>query len=229
MLPTAKRNVKLKEREIRVAYLSGRGEQTERTGTANERELIEAAKRDPRQFEVLYQQNVEKVYNYIYRRIQDRTEAEDLTSQVFFRALESLPKYNWQGQPYIAWLYRIAANLITDRFRHIGRHPQTSLDATINGYDEDSDDNGQQSLGAKLTDEDDDPAELTLEKLEAESLWAQVRKLPPEQQQVLVWRFSWGLKNKEIGERLGKSEAAVKQLVFRAMATLRQRLQQDEQ
>lgn len=208
--------------------MSGRGKQTEQDGTASERELIEAAKRDPRQFEVLYQQNIERVYAYIYRRIQDRTEAEDLTSQVFFRALENLPRYQWQGQPYIAWLYRIAANLITDRYRQLGRHPQTSLDAP-GSYDEENEENGQSSWAGRLADENGGPAELALEKLEAESLWAQVRRLPVEQQQVLVWRFSWGLKNKEIGERLGKSEAAVKQLVFRAVSTLRQRLQQDEQ
>jgi len=211
--------------------LSGPGEQTEQNGTASERErdLIEAARRDPRQFEALYQQNVERVYTYIYRRVQEATEAEDLTSQVFYRALENLPRYHWQGQPYIAWLYRIASNLITDRYRRLGRHPQLSLDAGVSGGDDENDENGLQTLGSRLADENAGPAELALEKLEAESLWAQVRKLPPEQQQVLVWRFSWGLKNKEIGERLGKSEAAIKQLVFRAIATLRQRLHQDEQ
>jgi len=82
-----------------------------------ERLLIEAAQRDPRRFAELYERNFERVYAFVVRRVHDRTDAEDLTSEVFRHALSNLSKFEWRGVPFAVWLYRIAANTLADRWR----------------------------------------------------------------------------------------------------------------
>ena len=88
---------------------------------ADERLLIEAAQKDPACFADLYEINFERVYAYVVRRVQDRTETEDLTSEVFHQALANLKRFEWRGIPFAAWLFRIAANLISDRWQRSGR------------------------------------------------------------------------------------------------------------
>src|SRR4051794_19649586 len=82
-----------------------------------ERLLIEAAQKDPSRFAELYEANFERIYAFVVRRVQDRHDAEDLTAEVFHHALENLPRFEWRGVPFAVWLYRIAANAITDRGR----------------------------------------------------------------------------------------------------------------
>ncbi len=83
--------------------------------------LIEAAQKDPSRFAELYEANVDRVYAYIARRVQDRAAAEDLTSEVFHSALANLGKFMWRGAPFASWLYRIAAHAIADRWQQ-SRH-----------------------------------------------------------------------------------------------------------
>src|SRR5438067_1428616 len=85
---------------------------------ATERLLIEAAQRDPRRFADLYEDNFERVYAYIARRVRDRDQAQDLTADVFHQALANIKRYEWRGLPFVAWLIRIASNAITDHARH---------------------------------------------------------------------------------------------------------------
>src|SRR5579864_404941 len=80
-----------------------------------ERRLIEAARLDPGRFAELYESNFHRVYAFIAGRVHDRAEAEDLTADVFHRALANLDRFEWRGTPFVAWLYRIAANAIADR------------------------------------------------------------------------------------------------------------------
>ncbi len=88
---------------------------------ADERLLIEAAQQDPARFAELYEINFERVYAYVVRRVGNRTETEDLTSEVFHQALANLKRFEWRGIPFAAWLFRIAANLISDRWQRSGR------------------------------------------------------------------------------------------------------------
>ena len=88
---------------------------------ADERLLVEAAQQDPARFAELYEINFERVYAYVVRRVGDRAETEDLTSEVFHQALANLKRYEWRGIPFAAWLFRIAANLISDRWQRSGR------------------------------------------------------------------------------------------------------------
>src|SRR5215467_5192762 len=80
-----------------------------------DRGLVEAAQADPRRFADLYELYFERVYAFIARRVRDRGETEDLTSEVFHRALANLRAFEWRGTPFLAWLYRIAHNAILDR------------------------------------------------------------------------------------------------------------------
>ena len=88
---------------------------------ADERRLIEAAQKDPARFGELYEMNFERVYAYVVRRLQNRSEAEDVTADVFHQALANLKRFEWRGIPFAAWLFRIAANLISDRWQRSGR------------------------------------------------------------------------------------------------------------
>src|SRR5256884_1074676 len=82
-----------------------------------ERELVELAKRDPRQFGALYDRHFQQIYRFIYSRVREQTAAEDVTSEVFMKALKAMPRYQDTGRPFAAWLYQIAVNAIADRYR----------------------------------------------------------------------------------------------------------------
>jgi RNA polymerase sigma-70 factor (ECF subfamily) len=77
--------------------------------------MIEAAQRDPACFAQLCENNFERVYAFIARRVHDRDQAQDLTADVFQSALKNLARFEWRGAPFAAWLFRIAANAIADR------------------------------------------------------------------------------------------------------------------
>ncbi len=78
----------------------------------DERLLIEAAQKDPSRFAELYEENFERAYAFVARRVRDRHQAQDITSEVFQQALSNLGRFEWRGVPFAAWLYRIAANAI---------------------------------------------------------------------------------------------------------------------
>ncbi len=88
---------------------------------ADERLLVEAAQRDPSRFAALYERHFDRVYAYVVHRVRDRDAAEDVTSEVFHKALAGLRRYEWRGAPFGAWLIRIAANAIIDRSKRVAR------------------------------------------------------------------------------------------------------------
>src|SRR5947208_8067743 len=88
---------------------------------AEERRLVEAAQRDTARFGDVYERYFEIVYAFVARRVRNRTEAEDLTAEVFRKALQSLPRFKWTGAPFAAWLFRIASNMIADRAKRAAR------------------------------------------------------------------------------------------------------------
>jgi len=172
---------------------------------ADERLLIEAAQRDPARFADLYENNFERVYAYIVRRVGDRAETEDLTSEVFHQALANLKRFEWRGIPFAAWLFRIAANLISDRWQRSGREQIA--------------DDPQQLESAQAS-----PSEI--EEVERRAtLFRLVNTLPDEQQRVVVLRFVEQKSIKEVAQEIRKSEGAVKQLQFRALSSLRARME----
>jgi len=172
---------------------------------ADEGLLIEAAQKDPARFAELYQNNFERVYAYIVRRVENRAETEDLTSEVFHHALANLKRFEWRGLPFAAWLLRIAANLISDRWQRTGREP--------------IDDEPEQIELAHVS-----PVEI--EEVERRAtLFRLVEALPVEQRRVVVLRFVEQKSIKEVAREIRKTEGAVKQLQFRALTTLRTRME----
>jgi RNA polymerase sigma-70 factor (ECF subfamily) len=172
---------------------------------ADERLLIEAAQKDPARFAELYENNFERVYAYVVRRVRDRAETEDLTAEVFHHALANLHRFEWRGIPFAAWLFRIAANLISDRWQRASRE-------RISGEPEQI-----EALPASNAD---------LEEIERKAtLFRFVDTLPADQKRVVVLRFVEQQSIKEVAREIRKTEGAVKQLQFRALTTLRARME----
>jgi RNA polymerase sigma-70 factor (ECF subfamily) len=170
---------------------------------ADERLLIEEAQKDPARFAELYESNFERVYAYVVRRVGDRAETEDLTSEVFHHALANLQRFEWRGIPFAAWLFRIAANLISDLWQRSGREVTDEAHMEL----------------AQVS-----PAEI--EEVERKAtLFRLVDKLPAEQRRVVVLRFVEEKSIKEVAREIRKTEGAVKQLQFRAISSLRARME----
>jgi RNA polymerase sigma-70 factor (ECF subfamily) len=167
----------------------------------DERQLIEAAQRDASRFAELYERNFERVYAFVVRRVRDRAEAEDVTSEVFHRALANLRRFEWRGVPFAAWLYRMAANAIADRRQRAGR--ETEL--------------------PEVADDIEDPVAMRQVE-ERATLFRLVNELPADQHRVVIMRFVEQKSIREIAGELRRSEGAVKQLQFRALENLRARM-----
>jgi RNA polymerase sigma-70 factor (ECF subfamily) len=166
------------------------------TGTDDERLLIEAAQADPARFAELYDRHVDRVFAYISRRAGNRSVAEDVTSAVFEQALSNLPKFEWRGIPFVAWLLRIAANTLADHWKQAGR-----------------DAHGPPP---------DVPDEQEYQDLERRvGLFQLVDRLPDAQRQVIRMRFVEERSIREIAAAIDRSEGAVKQLQLRALENLR--------
>ena len=164
-----------------------------------ERLLIEAAQNDPNRFAELYESNFERVYAFIVRRVQNRHEAEDLTSEVFQHALANLSRFEWRGVPFSVWLFRIAANAIADRWRQSSRQRPEPVS------EDDLDQSHWHEIERRAT------------------LFQLVNSLPEDHRSVIVKRFVEQKSVRDIAKELGRSEGAVKQLQFRAIERLRAR------
>lgn len=180
-------------------------------GLAEEATLIDRARSDPEAFGVLYDRHLPRVYRYVYARCGNHTEAEDLTAQTFHRALERFETYEWRGLPFAAWLFRIAHNLIVDRAR---RGPGS---ASLDGL-------GEQGFEPAGSIDGRTFADGLMQEEAVDAAWLAVRGLPPMQRRAVTLYFSHGLSHAEVGRTIGRSEAATKQLVYRAVQTLRSRL-----
>jgi len=168
---------------------------------AEERLLVEAAQKDPARFAEVYEINFERVYAFIARRVGDRDSAEDLTSEVFHKALANLRRFEWRGVPFAAWLLKIAANAIADRAQRAGR--ELAVDDPPELREEAS-------------------ADVGLEEVEDRArLFRLVGQLPEDQRRVIAMRFAEEKSIREIAEELGRTAGAVKQLQFRGLQNLR--------
>jgi RNA polymerase sigma-70 factor (ECF subfamily) len=176
----------------------------------DETRLIQRAQQgDEQAISELYRRHVDVVYRYIWARVRDETIAEDLTAQVFLKALEGLPTYKDTGKPFLAWLYRIAYARTVDHWRQQERRVEVPLDETLP--------TGEPRPGALLEMEDDWVTAVDL-----------MAKLTDDQQAVLMLRFIGEMSLAQVAETLGKTVGAAKAIQHRALASLARMLQDEE-
>jgi len=169
--------------------------------------LIEQAKSDPGAFGLLYENYLQKIYNYVYYRTGNHHDAEDLTAKTFQRAMKHISRYEQRGVPFSAWLYRIAHNVVANWHRDQSRRKVVALDELVLYQ------RWQQS-----------PEGLVEENEERRELLKVIRRLPADRQQLLVLKFVEGMSNEAIGQIMGRSEGAIKSLYHRTLLALRKEM-----
>jgi len=172
---------------------------------AYEDQLVERAKQDADAFGELYDHYFGQIYRFVYSRLHEQDAAEDVTSEVFFKALRAIGRYKPSGHPFSAWLYQISVNAINDHYR--SRRPVSSLDAAI-----------------AVADPQRPVAERVVDSAEAARVWAAIDDLPAQQRMAMTLKLGEDLKLAQIGRIMGKSEGAIKLLIHRGMIGVRQRL-----
>ena len=167
--------------------------------------LIEAARAlDERAWEEIYQRHARQVYAYIFYRLGDQHIAEDLTADVFVRALAGIRGYAWRGSPLLGWLYRIAHNVTVDHRKSAAKHSRHRATPDTEDLEERCDQ-------LRLHDERADMMQV-------------IRALTEDQQQVIILRFYQGLSAAEVSRVMGRPEGAVKALQSRGLRSLRRML-----
>lgn len=166
--------------------------------------LIAAAQNDPVAFGRLYDRYVQPIYRYVYSRVGSAHEAEDITSQTFVAAYESLARYRERGQ-FSAWLFRIARSKMNDNFRRNRR--EVPLEAA----------------GQIL--EREDALGVLIRAEELSRIRFLVNHLNEEEQELIRLRYVAGLSFLEIADLLGKREDAVKKSVYRLLARLKSQME----
>jgi len=177
-----------------------------------EKALIKAAQRgDKDAAAALYRAHVGQIYRYVLRRVNDAMIAEDITADVFVRALESLPQYEQKGLPFLGWLYHIASGKVIDYYRWADRRKKNApLDET-------------------LPSDTEAPESAAAHRLQMEQTLQAMQILTEEQQRVVTLRFLEGHSIRETAQLMNKNENAIKGLQFRALQTLSERLSRGEQ
>ncbi|MDQ3549245.1 MAG: sigma-70 family RNA polymerase sigma factor [Chloroflexota bacterium] len=146
------------------------------------------------------------VYDLIYRTVQNRAEAQDLTQEVFLRAVRSVERYEDRGDSMHALLVTVALNLLRDRWRR--RRPLTANVDTM----------------PYLATREPGPEQLALDDLDDLAIQMALRRLPEEQQRVIQLRVIEGRPSQEVAELLGRNAAAIRQIQRRALLALRESL-----
>jgi len=173
----------------------------------DEESLVRRAKeRDEAALTQLYEENFDKIYRYIVLKIGDRTEAEDMTQQVFLKAFKSIFGYKFKGSPFSSWLFRIAHNQVVDYWRKKSKRATVPLDETFVGSS------------------NSNPSSETERKMDIENLVAATKQLTSLQREVVSLRFAGGLSVAQVAGSMGKSEGAIKALQHSAVVSLRKML-----
>ncbi len=175
----------------------------------NEHEIIEKSQSDPQYFVHHYNHYLPQIYNYVFYKVRKTHVAEDIVSDIFYKALKNISKYKNKGF-FQAWLFTIARNTVISYYRKNSRE-------TLYSYDNDT----------------DHPDPVTVEdivsaKESRAELLNIVASLPPNQQDALLLRYTEDLKIKEIAYILNKSEGAVRLLLHRGLRNLHSELSNSE-
>jgi len=160
---------------------------------------------EPDAFASLYDRYVDRVYRFVLYRVSgDTALAEDITSEVFVRALRKIKGFTWQGRDVGAWFVTIARNLVLDHFKS-GRFRLEVIGADL----------GQSTREGVV-----DPEDAALSRVSQADLYRAIQQLGNEQQEVIYWRFLQGYSVAEAAAAMDKSEGAIKALQYRAVKAL---------
>lgn len=186
-----------------------------------EKQFVEKAKTDPLAFGQLYDLYYPRIFNYILRRVGEVATTSDITSDVFFKVMKNLTKFEWRGIPFSSWIYKIASNEINSHFRK-KRFWFLSLDTLFEDH------------GFEVADETDLQEEYlqAQKQLERHEDFRQLQKLlkelPQKYQEVIVLRFFEDKKIREISEITGRNINTIKSLLARGLEKLRNQLLNQE-
>ena len=176
---------------------------------ANERQLVlQAQAGNSEAFGQLYDAYMERIYRFVYFRVEDQQTAEDITSQVFLKAWSNLDRFSFNRTPYLAWLYTIAHNAVIDHYRT--RKVTTALDDV-------------QLSQPDHSEAEENDIDLTVEM---QSVKTALQALTDDQQKVLTLKFIEGMSNNEIAHQLGKREGAIRALQMRGLQALAKQLEE---
>ena len=166
--------------------------------------LVTAAKANPAAFGAVYDRFVSPVYRYLFSRVGNQADAEDLTAQTFLAALEALPKYNERGY-FSAWLFSIAHSRVTDHFRR--SRPGVELES------------------AETRAGDADPLREVIQNEELRTLSNLLKNLTDDERELVRLRYVAGLSFAEMAALLRKNEDAVKKSLYRLLARMQSQLE----
>jgi RNA polymerase sigma-70 factor (ECF subfamily) len=189
-----------------------RNAQATRTGPPllEEPHLIDQARSgDPQAFARLYDAYVERVARYVYFRVSDSKDMEDLVSQVFLKAWENLERYKTGSSPFLAWLYTIARNLVIDHYRT--KKEVLPLEEAI-------------ALPSDLA----MPDEEAQTRFDLQAMRDALQFLSADQQQALILKYIAGLPNDSIAKIMNKQEGTVRGLQMRGLQTLARYMKEKE-
>jgi RNA polymerase sigma factor (sigma-70 family) len=162
-------------------------------------------------FEDLYVAYFSKVYNYVCYRVSDIAVAEDITAEVFERALKSFHTYRPERAAFSTWIFRIAHNLVANHYRDSSRKPQLSSWDVIK----------------PVVGEARSPEQATIVMEQQRTLQEKIRGLPRKQQEVLALKFGAGLSYEDIAKTMRIRSNYVGVLLHRAVRALRLALEEE--
>ena len=169
-----------------------------------EKQYIKEAKRgNKKAFGLLYDHYLPKIYRFIFLKVTNKAEAEDLVHEVFLSAWQNIHNYRYEGFPLSSWLYQIAKNAVIDFYRTSKRNLQIEM------VDENL---------LKINSRDSENLDTNLE---LEKIKMVISSLKPDYQDVLIMRFVEDLSHEEIAAAIGKSEGAVRLIQHRAIQELK--------
>lgn len=166
----------------------------------------QACQGDKKAIVEIYNRCYPAIYNYVFYRVGDRAQAEDLTGEVFVRMVDKLSTFTPNGRPILAWLYTIAYHLIVDEHRKGAQIPVTGLEMVL------------------LQDPADSTDGQVENRLTQDKLVEALSHLSEIQRQVILMKFVQRRSNAEIASVIGKEEGAVKSIQHRALEALRNAL-----
>jgi RNA polymerase sigma-70 factor (ECF subfamily) len=178
----------------------------------DERELVERARTDRRAFAELYRRYVARVYAFAYKRSSSTQVAEDVTSTTFERALRGLPTFEWRAGGFGAWLFRIAANELTNHYRRSGRTSSVKVQRAFGMYVADAVTSGEFDRVERLG--------------SADVIRDALSTLNDRYQQAITLRYLSGLSHEHAAKAMGLSKPVMAVTMHRAMAALRKAIEQ---